>query len=493
MGGESITITKYSTHAAILIRDVFGYQATVVRKFLKSNLTSVCYNKRYRRFVPNREYHSYDRLSKSLLIPINFTEPLLKELQKYEFDVIVKFGKNVVGRLVHISMQPQWVDRPAQLGALKHLIDPNGGHVRTIGLQTGVGKTMVAIKTITRHNMVSMIVTAGLVEQWKREFLKLTDIQETDIWVLRGQKSFLTLFADPEIRPKVFIASLATIRAYVRSNTGDYPITYREFLEQYGIGVKVNDECHTHFHFISQLDLRSHIEHNIYLSATYTNSDKSTLAIFDEVFPKVKRYGARDYDRYVDIRCFLYRLDIREQDVTGPHGYDHRKYEEVVLHCRDDIRDKFLELTVYPMVRNHYLSIRTTNQKLLILVSKIKSVKLLVEQLSIQHPNLVIKPYTAVDPDDNYADGVDIIVSTPTSAGTGRDISNLRTVISTVSTKSEALIKQILGRLRKLPNGDTPEFIDMCNVAVASHQRHRKLRSMLISPLARTYEERTLY
>lgn len=495
MNRSGVIITTYSTHAAVSVKSMFGHEAAVIRKFLRIKLTSSRFDKRYKRFVPDREYHAYDKDTKSLLIPINFVDALKAALFEHSHIVEMVQGENVVARDIELAMQPQWVDREAQKGAIEYLLDPNGGHVRTIGLQTGVGKTYVSQRTITTRKKVAMIVTAGLVDQWREAILAQTDIDPEDIFILQGYKSFVTLLNNPDIQPKIFIASLASIRPFINKKGAyiDFPMSYKEFISMYGIGIKVNDECHTHFHFIAQMDLRSNIEHNIYLSATYTRADKSTLAIFDVIFPAKYRYGELDYNRYVDIHFYIYRMDFRDKDAMGYHGYSHIKYEDILIHTNPTVRDQFLDLMIHPLIRSHYLKIKSPKQKLLILVKKIKTVKVFVEQLEAQYPDLVIKPYTAEDPDENYADGVDIIVSTPTSAGTGRDIPNLRTTICTVSTQSIALIKQMLGRLRKLPNGDTPVYIDMCNAGLPSHVRHYKNRTMVLRPLGLTYQDHKLF
>ena len=67
-----------------------------------------------------------------------------------------------------------------------------------------------------------------------------------------------------------------------------------------------------------------------------------------------------------------------------------------------------------------------------------------------------------------------MFVSTIGSAGTGKDIKGLRTMILFHSFSSEPLTYQTIGRLRKME--DTPEFVYMVNTALDPAKRHADIR-----------------
>lgn len=354
------------------------------------------------------------------------------------------------------------------------------------------GKTYMAIKSIVNLNRTALIITAGLVEQWIKSIKQQLIIEDEDLYILQGYKSISNLI-ESDIRPKIMVGSLATIRNYI-NKTGNYEyeeITYSKFLEKYNIGVKIVDECHENFHSIVQMDLRSKVRHNIYLSATYSRNNKSTKTIFDKVFPPKMRYGEHEYKRYVNITFYSYSIKINENRVVKARGYQHIKYEQVLLKI-SYMFQTFLESVIYPLIDSHYINKRLPKQKLLIIVNTVDMVQALVDKLSSRYPHEIILPFTAEDPSENLHGEVDIIVSTFKSCGTGTDIANLRTVINTVSTQADTLVKQILGRLREL-HDSTPEMVDITNNCIKSHKRHYKVRKDIYKQLGLQYKEFVIY
>ena len=87
---------------------------------------------------------------------------------------------------------------------------------------------------------------------------------------------------------------------------------------------------------------------------------------------------------------------------------------------------------------------------------------------------------------DEELEKSDIIVSTIGSAGTGRDIKGLRTVILFSSFGSEALTLQTIGRLRKME--DTPEFVYLLNTKIKSHHQHCKKRRDIYKDIGKSFQ-----
>ena len=75
-------------------------------------------------------------------------------------------------------------------------------------------------------------------------------------------------------------------------------------------------------------------------------------------------------------------------------------------------------------------------------------------------------------------------------SGEIRDIKNLYVLINTVSFKSVTLAQQLPGRLRKLPDGTHPTYIELVDACLAPHMYHLYERAKVHRRLAYTYQER---
>lgn len=352
------------------------------------------------------------------------------------------------------------------------------------------GKTHCAIRALSNLGVASMVVASGLVEQWYESLEKyLPNKSPKDIYIIKGYKTLEQLLGT-DIFPKVIVCSLETLRLYVgkQGNYKDIYVSYPEFLKKYGIGCKIFDEVHKNFHAITMMDLYSNIKNNIYLTATFASSNSGVRRIFNTVFPQAMRFGAETYNRYVDIYFCAFKGCVIEKRVVRMRGYSHARYEYEYLRKPNNMTFFVMEV-LKPLIENHFLVKRTKSQKCLIFFATIQFINVVLEMLRREYPDLNILPYIGESPDSHLDDGVDIILSTHKSCGTGTDIKNLRTVINTVSVKAvDTLVKQILGRLRVL-DGCTPIMVDMFDINLSSHFRHYKDRSTLYKQLGKSYHE----
>ena len=346
-----------------------------------------------------------------------------------------------------------------------------------------------AIRAITELKTPTLLICGGLVEQWVKEFETKTDIDMSDVYVIKGAGSLIKLF-NSDKKPTIFIASIDTLRAYVTSKELPYSemLSYPEFLEKYNIGIKIVDEFHLNFGTIVNIDLFSNVANNLYLSATPKRSSGTEKEVFKRIFPIEIIDGGGRYDRYVNISLYRYNLEYpKETMFNTQHGYSHSKYESYIINT-GKVRQRFIDTVLFPLINSHYINKKTEGQKLLIFCRTVAFCELIRDYLINKYTDFDIRTYTQTDSECNL-DEADIIVSTPQSCGTGKDISNLRTVLQTCSIGSEPLVEQILGRLRKLPNGDTPEFVDIMNAKLGRHWAHYRSRAKIYKERAFRYNE----
>ena len=366
--------------------------------------------------------------------------------------------------------------------------DPSGLYITDDFIVTH--NTACAIRSSMRINKPTLIICSGLQEQWLESFLKITKLKEDDIFTIQGHPSIVKLFKN-EKRYKVYIASIETLRSWIYNEEGTYEDvpTYTQFLEKCEIGVKVVDEFHLNFNAIAAIDFRSNVEHNIYLSATPERSDKNANRIFNIVFPKTVIDNDSIWEKYVNATMYAYHLDLPPRArVSSKFGYSHSKYESIIT-SYDDMSLEYFRSIIKPIIDSHYFN-KFTSGKLLILTQTIRMAEVLAGYIKYYYPQKDTRTYLSSDPESNLKEA-DIIVSTPKSAGVGTDIKELVCMINTVSVSSEPLVKQMFGRLRKLPDGRTPEYVDIYNKCIPDQNRHKKTRAKIYRGLAKEFIEFT--
>jgi superfamily II DNA or RNA helicase len=291
----------------------------------------------------------------------------------------------------------------------------------------------------------------------------------------------LLLQIDKTIFPKVILCSLGTIRAYTLADEAyeNYP-PFTEICDRLKVGIKVIDEAHLNFFLTLMVDLQTNAAVNIALTATFDRGDHQVKQIFDAHYPRLMRFGENNLKKYVDIYSYSYSLGgaLPSKAYITPQGYNHSKLEDYLIRRVPQKLKYIFDSTYKPAIYAHYVNVRKPGQRLLILCSTVAMCQWIKDRLVQDLPpedNFKIALYTS-ETDDSVLSQFDIIVSTPGSAGTGTDIKDLLTVFMTLATSSDNMNKQSLGRLRELPNGDTPVYAYAWCRDIAKHVSYQEVR-----------------
>lgn len=450
--------------------------------FLKTQLIEYDHDHNTNEYVVRYRY--FRRENNRLILPLQIKNELKAFFGHRNLrGIIVKYS--IPGTDVQYEVGDTYTDRDHQTEMIKFL--SSGDHMRTLEMQTGKGKTYCAIKAIANICKRTLIVVpASLQEQWINSLYAILNIRPNTIYKASGSKSLEALMM-PDCKPDIVIASITTLANHISNQDehDDY-VKLSEIFQSCDFGLKIIDECHINFNANCMVDLSLDIAENIYLSATYMRSDRSSNAVFRRIFPDAIRYGVQKYDKYVDITEYEYSLGtIPVSKISTPKGYSHIKFEKFVLK-KTNVKLTYFSHIVR-LVRTHYISIRKPKQKLLILIATKAMAYELSDFLKSTFPEDrdTIFPFLGEHTDD-VLENSSIIVSTIGSSGTGKDIKGLRSVILTVSFGSESLTYQTLGRLRKLPE-DTPELVYMVNSYIQSHQYHAANRRAIYLKVAKMF------
>jgi hypothetical protein len=363
---------------------------------------------------------------------------------------------------------------------------------KLIQLQTGKGKSFIACSVAQRlQARICLMIKANYIDKWKIDFKKTFKLEDDEIFVIQGSSSLkkgIDLVKKGKFTAKVIIVSIPTYQAWINlfEELGQkdfeelgYSIVPDEFFEYFNVKLKIIDEVHQHFHFCFKTDLYTHVEHSICLTATLTHKEAFMRKMYNLMFPIQDRCAELEYDRYCNI--FAVHAEFRDITKVKTNMYGNPMFSYVAV--ENSIRKNkfmtagYLDMLTYT-VRIGFDQCKREKKKLLIFVSTIEMIGLFINHLQKTHRHLDIKPYHMGQPFENVLNS-DICVSTLGSAGTAIDIPDLTHCILTQSVDSEQANLQSIGRLRKLPDGYTPEFyywvFDNIPISVRYHDNKTRL------------------
>lgn len=473
--------------------DVIGERINISAYLEHFNHTT--WNPKTRSVILLRRYIYYNHHTHMVHIPRYDLHSFCQFLTQHRVAFCCVDAPLQAGLPVSIPLKAWVKDRdPRQTEAITYLVN-SPQSMRGVSLGTGIGKSFCMVKATSLIGKRSLICMAGLVDQWKEAYLKFTDLTEDDIYILQGAPSVAKLMQGIDVRfhPKVILCSLGTIRGYVTDDEAyqNFP-PFEDFCDHLRIGIKGVDEAHLNFFLNLMLDLRMNMAINIPLTATFDRSDQQLKKMFDQHYPRTIRFGEGAYDRHVAIFSYSYAYPVPRNAYLTPQGYGHNRLEKWFL--RHKTKLDYLYGAIYePLIHAHYINVRKPGQKLLILCERIEMCLWLRNRLRLTLPaseNFNIQTYNYGSPESVLIDS-DIIVSTPKSAGTGRDIQNLKTMLMTIATGNDTINKQTLGRLRVLKQ-DTPIYVYIWNREIPKHGEYQEYRRLLFEARGAQYTHTAL-
>lgn len=287
------------------------------------------------------------------------------------------------------------------------------------------------------------------------ELLVIDTTAKLDKYIDRGVPEYVT----------AIVLTLTTFRGYIdayREDPNSVQVPPEQIWEKLGIGYRITDETHEHFHLNYTIDLFTHCPKTLYLSATLDPSGSFEDKMYRTMFPKNERMGGDLYKPYIMAKALIYHhMNPERWRYILKGAYSHIAYEANFMQGRiaETIRIQYFDM-IYEQLKENYLDIRKKGQKAIIFFTTIKMCSMFVDYLESKVKDVDIRRYVGEDDYDNILEG-EIIVSTTGSAGTAIDIPGLILNIMTISIDSRQANLQIMGRLRELKQwpGQNPLFI----------------------------------
>lgn len=427
---------------------------------------SYVYNHKLKRTLKekDKEYYSYNKQNNSY----RFTISLLK-------DFILLLGTNLVHRdqielfydrytvdvrILNLNINSEYVLKDYQdeylIGITKDDSPPN----ILVDLQTGYGKSLIAVASIIKLNMrAGILILPKYIEKWIIDLKRYTNIEDEDIFVVQGTESLIELMETPsdQIHYKFIIFSMRTVYFYIDNYENmhiNYPIEPDYLMQHLGIGVMLNDEAHQEFYSMFKAMLYFDVKKLIGLSATLDSNQPDIKKIYKTLYPTKNRLSnIVEIGRYTDVYAINYKLASTKGILfKRQQGYNHILYEQSIMR-NSVLLNGYVNLILH-YIRDGYYKRRTTGDKMLVYASSVMMCTLLTSRIQNEFKDLDVRRYVEDDPFSNIMEA-DLTITTIISSGTAIDVPNLITVLNTISMSSLQANMQVVGRLRKLPNKET--------------------------------------
>lgn len=358
--------------------------------------------------------------------------------------------------------------RDYQEKTVNYLVAP--GKTKLVTLQTGKGKTFCGLRAMFLLSVRVVIVIKGMyVDKWKEDVKEAFNIKNEDLMIVRGSKhlhALIDLALAGELKAKVIIITNTTMYNYLYEyerfdGVCTYGVSPIDFYKTLNAGVRLIDEVHQDFHLNFRMDLYTHIEKTLNLSATMEPDDPFLKKMYELMFLTPERFEGIPFDKYISVKALYYSLND-PKSVKWKNwirkSYSHVMLEQSIMR-NAKILNNYLQL-IDSVVKESFIKVMQPGQKMLIFAATVELCTVICNHLQKILPHLVINRYTSEDPYDFLLKS-DISVSTLKSAGTAVDIPGLRITLMTDSINSGQANYQVLGRTRPLKDWAdiTPEFI----------------------------------
>lgn len=320
----------------------------------------------------------------------------------------------------------------------------------SVNLNTGKGKTFCSIATIAFFKIKSIIITGShtLLNQWKGEIVKYTNIPENKIVEINGSSDITKIFSGKSStfnNASIYLCTHGTIRSY-GERFGWKRIG--ELFEFLGIGIKFFDEAHTNFDCTLMIDFFTNVYKTIYLSATPARSDRGEDRIYQISIKNVPKIDLFDENKdprtsYVAIKWNSHPTPKQISACKNKYGLDRMKYIDYVTSqpCFYDMMRVIMDLVI--KCKGRVLMYIGTNEGILRVYKWICT-----EYIEFIGDVGIFS--SLVDGDMKMEEKKKkLLLSTTKSAGLGEHIEGLKmTILLAEPFKSAVLARQTLGRTR---------------------------------------------
>lgn len=369
---------------------------------------------------------------------------------------------------VDFEINSFYTPRESQKPIIEYFNDPFP-HIKLCELETGGGKTYMAIKSLKdRKSRGMLVIRPQYFDNWTKAIFgegnkkPLTDLEEKDVLIIQGSdklKQAIRDALDGNFDYKFIMISNTTLFRMIKlyesagSTVSAFGCEPFELCRIFGVGTLLKDEGHMDFHANFRLDLLMHVPISITLSATFSSDNPFISRMQLLQHPADKRAPSVALSKFRHVVAIRYFIDEKrplQWKLRGRTDFNQNQLEKSILENKR-ARKTYLEL-VYNTFEEYFLK-RITNpeQKCLILCGRVEMIEVIIQYFTDIGVTLNLAKYASGD-DFIECCKSDVIVTTIISGKAAIDIPNLITCIMTVNMGAKETNVQALGRLRELPH-----------------------------------------
>lgn len=423
------------------------------------------------------------------------------EIEEVKYDMYVP-------QHVEYDLNPAMQPRELQPSIIEFIQEP--GCIKQVGLQTGFGKTFVALYTVAKMGLRAIIILKkGYIHRWFGDLLgpdSILRLEPHELLIIRGATHLAEVITEAvnngglDESIKVILVSSSIMDAYYDhydEMDGDMSlyggIHPSALFALFAVGVRILDEYHQLLHINYRFDLYAHLYKGIYLSATLVPATPLIELVYRTVFPPETRANVGDYHKYIHMTGYFYGLqnDKIRWTQRGSTDYSQVAYEESIMRHEKSMM-RYLDW-IADHVKRRFLDLedRDPRQKALLFFGTIEFCTVVRDYLiELYADDAVIGRFVSLDPYDTVLES-QIIISTHGSLGTAHDIPDLRVCFKFIGMGKEDANIQNAGRLRRLarfPNV-TPEYHFTTNRNIPQHMRYHETMRKLFTPRTLKFRE----
>lgn len=399
----------------------------------------------------------------------------------------------LVGKSVEFEFNTGWGNpREHQVEWLEYQLAEGG--LKINNMTPGGGKTFCALYQMVKMGVRTIItIQPRYIPVWIKALGDIVKLGPQDVILCEGNLVQVTESIEKGIiDPKVIIVPMTQIAIHLNKEKEDptYPDLDNIF-ERMKAGFRIQDEAHEAIHQIYLSMMYGNFPKTLVLSGTLQSDDAFTNKIYRWLFPKSKYLKATEHKQYLDIIAYQYQINTRKYHINSMSfgQYHDATFEKSII--RNKVIMKFYFDLVKKAFDEFYVPRRREGAKCLLFFSKVDMCERICAMLKQCYPELDVITYTGENNKKERKDEYmkhEVVISTPGSCGTGKDIPGLINVFCWHTVASMQRNDQILMRLRELgskfPDLD-PVFLYGVCMDIPKHREYHQKRHALFEPKAK--------
>lgn len=352
-----------------------------------------------------------------------------------------------------------------------------------LNLPTGEGKTYCTIAACSLLGLKTIIIvgTDDLRRQWNAKILEYTNLTQSGVYMINGEKSINKLYKSTGralSNYAFYITTHSSIRTYMKNNGAH---CLNELFDKLGIGVKVIDEAHLQYENTFLIDCAVNAYKNFYLTATFSQSDKSTDNMFQKAYYDIYKLTlaptVRKHVIWILAEYSSHANAIERAMVRGNRGLQKYKYISYQM-------SKPYLANVFKHIMQLLIGRLRLEGKILVLSPKKESCEYFKDLLHEIYPlykSCVHYTGSKVDTFEPYG----AIFATVSMLGTGNDISDIRAIVNMEPVSSKRNIIQVVGRLRMFAEDKDTYYIEPIDRSIPQVVRMASKRESVLSGIVK--------